>query len=356
MTENLTNGEHEGYLARAVEAAIRIGLVAFIALWVLRLVWPFLGIALWAVVLAVALYPSFVRLTARLGGRSKLSAALITVALLAVVLVPSGRLIGSGVVEAREFVTKAEAGELVIPPPPEAVLDWPLIGEATYARWNRASENLEATIRRHKPEIEAAARGALSALTGLAGAVVQLLVSILIAAVLLHTGESAMVFAQKLARRLAGPRGDDFLRLTTETIRSVFLGVLGIALIQAALAGIGLVVLGAPGALLWALGVLILAIVQVPPLLALLPVMVWAFATQSTVAAVIFLVYGLLVGVSDMVLKPLLLGRGVEVPMLVILLGAIGGMITSGLLGLFVGAVVLAVAYQLMMAWLEQGQ
>jgi predicted PurR-regulated permease PerM len=354
MADNPANGEHEGYLTRAVEAAIRIGLVAFIALWALRLLWPFAHIVLWAVVLAVALYPSFVWLTARLGGRAKLSAALITVALLAVVLVPSGGLVGSSVVEAREFVTKAEAGELAIPPPPEAVLEWPLIGEATYARWNRASQNLEATVERHKPEIEGAARSALSALTGLAGAVVQLVVSMLIAGVLLHTGESAMAFSQKLARRLAGPRGDDLLHLTTATIRSVFLGVLGIALIQAALAAIGLVVLGAPGALLWALGVLILAIVQIPPVLALLPVMVWAFATQSTLAAVIFLVYGVLVGASDTFLKPLLLGRGVDVPMLVILLGAIGGMITSGLLGLFIGAVMLAVAYQLMMAWIEK--
>jgi predicted PurR-regulated permease PerM len=355
MTGNLPNGEREGYLARAVEAAIRIGLVALIALWVATLVWPFAHIVLWAVVLAVALYPSFLWLTARLGGRAELSAALITVALLAVVLLPSWRLVGSSVVEAREIVTKAEAGELAIPPPPEAVRDWPLIGEATHARWSRASQNLEATIHSHKPEIEAAARAALSALTGLAGAVVQLLISMLIAGVLLHTGESAAAFSQRLARRLAGPRGDGFLHLTTATIRSVFLGVLGIALIQAALAAIGLVVLGAPAALLWALGVLILAIVQIPSVLALLPVMVWAFATQSTVAAVIFLVYGLLVGASDTVLKPLLLGRGVDVPMLVILVGAIGGMITSGLLGLFIGAVVLAVAYQLMMAWLEQG-
>jgi predicted PurR-regulated permease PerM len=353
MAGNLTNGEHEGYLGRAVEAAIRIGLVALIALWALRLIWPFVHVVLWAAVLAVALYPFFVRLKARLGGRTKLTAALITVALLAVVLVPSGRLIGSGVVEAREFATKAQAAELAIPPPPEGVRDWPLIGETTYERWSRASQNLEATIQTHEPEIEAAALWALSALTGLAGAVVQLLVSILIAGVLLHTGESAMAFSQKLARRLAGQSGDDFLRLTTATIRSVFSGVLGIALIQAALAGIGLVVLGAPGALLWALGVLILAIVQIPPVLALLPVMVWAFATQSTVAAAIFLVYGVLVGSSDTVLKPLLLGRGVDVPMLVILLGAIGGMIASGLLGLFIGAVVLAVAYQLMMAWLE---
>jgi predicted PurR-regulated permease PerM len=138
------------------------------------------------------------------------------------------------------------------------------------------------------------------------------------------------------------------------TIRSVFQGVLGIAVIQAALAAIGFLFIGVPGAMVWALLVMILAVMQLPPLLVIAPVIVWAFATQSTTAAVIFLVYGGFVSISDTFLKPLLLGRGVDVPMLVILLGAIGGMIMSGIIGLFVGAVVLAVAYQLMMAWLEQ--
>ena len=161
-------------------------------------------------------------------------------------------------------------------------------------------------------------------------------------------------FSVKLSTRLAGPQGEDFVRLTVMTIRSVFQGVLGIALIQAALAAIGFLLIGVPGAMVWALLVMILAVMQLPPILVVGPVMVWAFATQSTMAALIFLVYGLFVSVSDMFLKPLLLGRGVDVPMLVVLLGAIGGMIMSGIIGLFVGAVVLAVAYQLMMAWLEQ--
>ena len=154
-------------------------------------------------------------------------------------------------------------------------------------------------------------------------------------------------------QRITGPPGADFVRLAVMTIRSVFQGVLGIAVIQAALAAVGFLFIGVPGAMVWALLVMILAVMQLPPIFVVGPVIVWAFATQSTTAALIFLVYGGFVSISDTFLKPLLLGRGVDVPMLVILLGAIGGMIMSGIIGLFLGAVVLAVAYQLMMAWLE---
>jgi len=228
------------------------------------------------------------------------------------------------------------------------------IGERTYSLWNGASRNLEATIQRLHPEVVELGKWALSALAGLAGTVLKFFVSILIAGVFLFTGERGRDFSVKLATRLAGPPGADFVRLAVMTIGSVFQGVLGIAVIQAALAAVGFLFIGVPGAMVWALLVMILAVMQLPPILVLGPVMVWAFATQSTTAAVIFLIYGLFVSVSDSFLKPLLLGRGVDVPMLVILLGAIGGMIMSGIIGLFVGAIVLAVAYQLMMAWLEQ--
>ena len=304
--------------------------------------------------MAIAVYPLFTGLTRRLGGRGKLSAFLVTLMALTVLLVPSWKFFSGTVDEAREVAGKAEAGTLRVPPPPDGVRDWPLIGEQTYARWSGASRNLEATLERRKPELIAVGKGALSALAGLAGTVLQFFVAILIAGVFLFTGEKGHAFSVKLACRLAGPPGDDFVRLSVATIRSVAQGVLGIALIQAALAAIGFLVIGVPGAMVWALLVLVLAVMQLPPLFVVGPVIVWAFATQSTTAALIFLVYGGFVSFSDTFLKPLLLGRGLDVPMLVILLGAIGGMIMSGIIGLFVGAVVLAVAYQLMMAWLEQ--
>jgi len=350
-----TNGTEDArFVKRAVEAAIRIGILLLIFIWSLQIIRPFVSIVLWAVILAVAIYPLYAGLAKRLGGRGKLASFLITLALLAVLLVPTWKFFGATIEEAREVAARAEAGTLRVPPPAEGVRDWPLIGERTYAFWDGASRDLEATLERKQPELASAGKWALSSLAGLAGTVLQFLISILIAGVLLSTGEKGRAFSVKFVTRLAGPQGEDFVRLTVATIRSVFQGVLGIALIQSALAAIGMLVLGVPGAMIWALLVMILAVIQLPPILVLGPVMVWAFATQSTVAAVIFLVYGLIVSFSDTLLKPLLLGRGVDVPMLVILLGAIGGMIMSGIIGLFVGAIVLAVAYQLMMAWLEQ--
>jgi predicted PurR-regulated permease PerM len=342
------------FLKRSVEAAIRIGVLLVILVWSLQIVAPFVQIVLWAIILAVAIYPLYAGLARRLGGRGKMAAFLVTLVALAILLVPSWRFFGATVQEAREVAEKAEAGTLQVPPPADGVRDWPLIGERTYTLWNEASRNLEATLERLQPELAAFGKWALSALAGLAGTVLQFFVSILIAGVLLSSGEKGRDFSVLFATRLAGPPGEDFVRLTVATIRSVFQGVLGIAVIQAALSAIGLLLIGAPGAMVWALLVMILAVMQLPPILVLGPAMVWAFATQSTTAAVIFLIYGLFVSISDSFLKPLLLGRGVDVPMLVILLGAIGGMIMSGIIGLFVGAVVLAVAYQLMMAWLEQ--
>lgn len=354
MEADASKTEQIKFVKWSVEAAIRIGVLALIFLWSLQIVRPFVQVVLWAAILAVAIYPLYLGLARRLGGRGKIAAFLITVAALAVLLIPSFKFFGATVQEAREVAEKAEAGTLKVPPPPDGVRDWPLIGERTYVAWNAASRNLDETLERLKPELASAGKWGLSAMAGLAGTVLQFFISILIAGILLSTGEKGRDFSVKFATRLAGPQGKDFVRLTTATIRSVFQGVLGIAVIQSALSAIGLLLIGVPGAMVWALLVMILAVMQLPPILVLGPVMVWAFATQSTTAAVIFLVYGLFVSVSDSFLKPLLLGRGVDVPMLVILLGAIGGMIMSGIIGLFVGAVVLAVAYQLMMAWLEQ--
>jgi predicted PurR-regulated permease PerM len=354
MTAEPTQMEDVRFVKRSVEAAIRIGVLLLIFIWSLQIIRPFVQIVLWSIILAVAIYPLYTGLAKRLGGRGKTAAVLVTLVALAVLLVPSWKFFGATVEEARNVADKAEAGTLQVPPPPDGVKEWPLIGDRTYEVWNGASRNLEATVERLKPELAAAGKWGLSALAGLAGTVLQFFVSILIAGVLLSTGEKGREFSVKFATRLAGPQGEDFVRLTVATIRSVFQGVLGIAVIQAALSAIGLLLIGVPGAMVWALLIMILAVMQLPPILVLGPVMVWAFATQSTTAAVIFLIYGMFVAVSDSFLKPLLLGRGVDVPMLVILLGAIGGMIMSGIIGLFVGAIVLAVAYQLMMAWLEQ--
>ncbi|MGD8809620.1 MAG: AI-2E family transporter, partial [Gammaproteobacteria bacterium] len=184
----------------------------------------------------------------------------------------------------------------------------------------------------------------------------QFFISFIIAAAFLAGTEVTTSAARRLLTRIAGNDGEALRALSVATIRSIAVGVLGIAVIQALGAGIGIALVGIPAAGLWALIVLVLAIMQLPPWLVLFPMVFYVFSVESTTVAVIFAVWSVIVSFADAVLKPMLLGRGVDAPMIVILLGAIGGMIMSGIIGLFVGAVILGLSYRLLMIWLASGE
>jgi predicted PurR-regulated permease PerM len=183
-----------------------------------------------------------------------------------------------------------------------------------------------------------------------------LIVATAIAGVFLANADSTRAAMLRFCRRIMADRGEEMLQTTTATVRSVAVDVLGIAFIQAVLAGAGLLLAGVPGAGIWTLAILILAIAQLPPWLILGPIIFYVFSVESTTVAMIFMIWSIIVSFSDVVLKPLLLGRGVDTPILIILIGAIGGMITSGIIGLFVGAVVFTLGYKLVQAWLRAGE
>ena len=244
-------------------------------------------------------------------------------------------------------------GRYRIPPPPATVAEWPLVGGQVHAFWSTASRNLEAALGQAKPQLKAVANWILAGGASAGFGIVMFALSIVIAGVLLSYGERAADAARRVARRLAHERGDELVDLTRNTVQSVTRGILGVASIQAVLAGIGLLVAGVPAAGLWALLVLLAAVVQIPTLLILGPIIFYVFATSSTAMAVAFAIWSVAIGLSDNVLKPLLLGRGVDVPMLVIFIGVIGGFLLQGIIGLFVGAVLLSVGYTLFQVWLE---
>jgi predicted PurR-regulated permease PerM len=183
--------------------------------------------------------------------------------------------------------------------------------------------------------------------------VLQFVVSMLIAGVFLVSAEGGYKTARTLSSSLIGERGHSLVDLAIATTRSIAKGVLGVAIIQSLLSGVGLALMGVPAAGLWAGIVLILAIIQLPPLLVLGPIAVWAFSVAEPVPATIFAVYCFIVSISDSFLKPMFLGRGMEIPMLVILLGAIGGAMFAGIIGLFIGAIVLALGYEILVSWME---
>jgi len=277
----------------------------------------------------------------------------LTLFALTFLIIPSALLMDSTVSGIQTLSKSLEEGTLTVPPPSEKVATWPVIGKPLDDIWRLASVNLEAAMEKIIPHLKTYGPKILAVVTGLGFALIQFLISIIIAGGLLANAKSGKRTVTAIFRRLAGEQGEEFVDLSGATIRSVVQGVLGVAIIQSVLAGIGLIAVEVPAAGLWVLIVLFLAVIQLPPLLVLGPIIFYVFSITETTPAVLFMIWSILVSVSDTFLKPLLLGRGVEVPMLVILLGAIGGMMLSGLLGLFVGSVVLSLGYKVFQAWLN---
>jgi predicted PurR-regulated permease PerM len=244
-------------------------------------------------------------------------------------------------------------GELRIPAPPDSVAGWPLVGEPLHEFWALAAENLTAAVKQMVPYLKGVSTWLLSVATGAGVGLLEFIGSILVAGILLVYADTGRRTAVAVFTRFAGERGPEYADLARSTVRSVATGIVGVALIQALLAGIGLLAAGIPGAGLWALLCLLLCIIQLGPGLVLVPAVIYVFYTGDTATAVIFLIWSIFVTVIDNVLKPLLLGRGVKVPIVVIFLGAIGGFLAMGILGLFVGSVVLVLGFRLFNAWLE---
>jgi predicted PurR-regulated permease PerM len=336
----------------ALEASIHIGLAIILTAACLMILLPFLPLITWGIIIAVAAYPGFRKLQRRLGGRGGLSATIFTVVLLAVLIVPVVLLAGTLVEGIQTLAAHFKAGTLVIPPPPAGVEAWPIIGAPLNGLWSRASTNLTEAVRSFAPQIKAILPGVFSASAGVGLTVLQFALSIIVAGVLLANAEAGYRVTCSLCKRIFGEKGPDFQQLMGATIRSVTTGILGVALIQSLLAGLGFLVAGLPGAGLWAVVFLIAAVLQVG-VLVLIPAVIYMFAIAGTTKAVIFMVWCIVVALLDNFLKPLLLGRGVAVPIAVVFLGAIGGFVALGLIGLFVGAVVLSIGYKLLLMWLQ---
>jgi len=340
------------YVSRAVEIAIHIGLIVLLAVACLLILYPFIPLVTWGIIIAVAVYPAFQKLQKVMAGRGVLAAVLFTLVLLALVIVPAV-LLGKSLIEGVQAVTaKFRAGVGIIPPPPTGVESWPIIGKPLNSLWSLASRDLSEAIRRFGPQIKAALPGVLSASAGFGLTVLQLLLSIIVSGVLLANAQAAYEVTRSLANRLFGEKGPEFQQLVGKTIRSITFGILGVALIQSVFAALGFFVVGLPAAGLWSVIFLFAAVLQAGGLL-LIPALIYVFAMASTTKAVIFLIWCIFVGLLDNVLKPMLLGRGVAVPMAVIFLGAFGGFVAMGIIGLFIGAVVLSVGYKLFIVWLE---
>lgn len=336
----------------AIETAIRLGFLVLLLAWCFQILYPFAGVIMWGVILALAIAPLYDALNAKLGDKPKLASAIIIISGLLILLIPSWLFLDSMITGVKEISNSLDAGTLTIPLPPEKVASWPVIGDMVYDTWKLASVNLESVIIKYKDQIAGIAGALFDSVLSMGGSILQFIIATIIAGILLATKGTDQT-ARRFFKKLVGVRGDEIADVTATIVRNVTKGVLGVALIQSVLVGIGFLLAGVPYAGLWALIVLILAILQLPPLLVILPVVFYLFSVTTVVPATLWTIYLLLAGASDNILKPILLGKGAPVPMLVIFLGVIGGFMLSGFMGLFTGAIIISLGYKMFLAWLN---
>lgn len=334
------------------DITLRLLILLLIIVWCLLIMYPFISIMLWSLILALALLPVHRSFSEKLGGKQKLASFIIVFSILIIIILPSGLLIGKLIEEIKGLKASYENGTLTIPPPNQKVQEWPIVGEKLYVYWNDASKNLEETILKYNDELLTFGKKLLQGTMNAASGVIQIIVAFIIAGILLviaNAGESI----RKFFRKIAGNRGDEFADVTVKTVGNVVKGILGVALILAIIHGIIFLLVGVPYAGIWTFIVFFLAVLQIPVVIVTLPIIVYLFASIGLLPAIIWSILLVLAGLSDNVLRPILLSKGAPVPMLVIFIGVIGGFIFSGFIGLFTGAIVFSIGYKLFIGWIN---
>ena len=333
---------------------MRVGLIGALVFLCFQVFAPFLHLMVWAIILAVTLYPLHRMLARRIGERQGLSSIILVIMGVGLIVVPTWLLINSFADSIHSLVNAVQQNTLQVPPPREGVKNLPIVGKNLYEGWSKAHADLPSLVQTMQPKIGDLARNALSMVASIGGTMLLFLASFIVANILMAYGDSVSRGGRAIFSRLAGStRGEALANLALSTIRAVALGVIGVAAIQALLIGLALLLAGIPVAGVLAIVSLVLGIAQVPALIVTLPVIIyiWTSGDYSSTAAIVHTIILLLTGIADNVLKPLMLGRGVNIPMPVILFGALGGMASGGILGMFVGATVLALGYELFTTW-----
>jgi predicted PurR-regulated permease PerM len=346
MTTNNTD-----FAKNPVEITIKIAMTLLLFTWCFYIVQPFIVPLVWSLIITVSIFPVYRRVLVLLRGRQKLTAALMVSGLLVIIVVPCVVLGGTIANSAENIARQLSDGTLSIPLPTEKVASWPLIGETLHKYWTLIATKPMDALQPIAPQLKLLGTWLITSGFSLTISILQLILAIIISGVLLANAEGGHRLALAISKRFFGEKGAEFEHLSEQTVRSVAIGVLGVALIQSLLVGLGFVVAGVPAAALLTLVCFFLAVIQIGPGLVVIPVTIYVFSTHEILFSLIYLVWAIFAGLIDNVLKPILMGRGGSIPTVIIFIGAIGGMIFSGLIGLFVGAVVLALGYELFRAW-----
>jgi len=334
------------------EVILQLGLVFLILGFCIKLLLPFVMPILWAIILAIILYPAYNFLQKKLKGRKSLASFIIIATLLIIIIVPTSLFVSSVTSSIAEIKTGVENGTLKVATPGQNIKDWPIIGEKAYNFLYSLSTDLKAGVLEYKDQIVELSKKLLGSVLSSTVALLQVILSVIIAGILM-VSTSAQNLATNFIKRISGDSGDEYVQLSVSTVFQVFKGILGVAVIQTLIQAVGLFGCGVPFAGVLTLLCLMLSIIQVGPIIINLGVIAYLFSLDNTTAAALWTVFFVLSGLSDNVLKPLLLGKGAMVPMLVIFLGVIGGFMMSGFVGLFVGPIVFSIGYKLFDSWLE---
>jgi predicted PurR-regulated permease PerM len=330
--------------------AVRTLCLGLLGYWSLILITPFLTIMVWSVIIAVALYPIFDWLSAKFYGYSGFTAAVIIFLTLFVVLGPVTWLGISLAESIKTLIARLGDGTLPLPTPSEAVKGWPLVGEKIYESWILASSNFRELLVVAAPYLKPIGSSLLIAAGSMGVSLLKFIIAVVISGFLLRPGPSLIHSIKNVVGHVAAGRGEEFVDLAGATIRNVSRGIIGIAILQALLAGVGLLFAGVPGAGLFSFLVLVLGIIQVGPSIILVPLVIWSWFAMDTTKALLFTLYIVPVNLLDNILRPLV-AKGLSTPMPVILIGVLGGTLAHGMIGLFVGPIVLSIAWQLLMVW-----
>lgn len=340
--------------SKLINTIIQFFVIGFLLAWCFILIRPFIIIILWAVIMAIAMFPVFLWLKNHLGGRAKLSAILLALVGIGIILGPVSIIATVLFHNAQTIVDGIEAGTLVIPPPSPEIADLPLIGKPLNDIWQLASVNLKGLISQFNTQIVEFSKTLLLQATNVGLILLKFILSIIIAVILILKAESLKGGVTLFISRLAPSRGEEFIQLATTTIRSVTRGVIGVAVIQTLLVAFGLILAKIPAAGILTIVSLFLSIIQIGPGLIVLPTIIFAWSTMNPLVALLFTIWMISATLIDNVLKPILMGKGLPVPIVVILLGVIGGTLAHGILGLFVGPVILILGYELVGAWINE--
>jgi predicted PurR-regulated permease PerM len=340
--------------ARFIELSIRLLVIGLLFYWTITIIQPFATIFVWSGVMAVAFYPLFNKFSALLGGRQIIAASLMTIGGLLLVIGPATWVAFGFIEPVKDLISGIESGNLPIPPPTESVKEWPLIGGQIYDFWELASTNLTSALSMIAPQLKPVGQYMLGMARNAGDGTLKFLLSVILTGFVIASGAQFLAMIRALARRINPSSGDKFVDLAGATINAVSRGVMGVSLGQAVVGGIGIGLAKVPAASLLTMAILVLGIIQIGPLLVVAPVIFWAWTHLNTGPAIALTLCMLTVNYMDNVLKPMLLAHGLSTPMLVIFIGVIGGVIAHGLPGLFVGPVVLAVIWDLGMAWIEE--